>query len=204
MELLDAKIATASAEVAELTQGISEEEKAASDLTTYMEEERELRSENKEENEATIKDAKAAQQAIADATAVLKGFYKESGMIAKEPYEFIQTKARQPEAEVSLPDKPEQWDSSYTGVTDPNAEGTGVLAILGECGSNFASMEADAASQEETDQKAFEDDMTSSSMDKASKQKSAQMKTAKKTALEQKPRGDEHRQGAPHQGAGGG
>merc|ERR1719473_1384465 len=186
MELLDAKIATASAEVAELTQGISEEEKAASDLTTYMEEERELRSENKEENEATIKDAKAAQQAIADATAVLKGFYKESGMIAKEPYEFIQTKARQPEAEVSLPDKPEQWDSSYTGVTDPNAEGTGVLAILGECGSNFASMEADAASQEETDQKAFEDDMTSSSMDKASKQKSAQMKTAKKTALEQK------------------
>merc|ERR1719217_1453472 len=47
-------------------------------------------------------------------------------------------------------------------------------------------MEADASSQEETDQKAFDEDMTSSSMDKASKQKSAQMKTAKKTALEQK------------------
>jgi len=184
MEMLDAKIATAEAEVAALTQGISEDEQAAADLTKYMKEETELRGENHDENLATIKDAKDAQQAIADATGVLKTFYKESGMIAKEPYEFVQTEKKG--KDIDLPEQPEQWDASYTGVTDPNAEGSGVLAILGECGSNFATMEADASSQEETDQKAFDEDMTSSSMDKAEKQKSADMKTAKKTALEQK------------------
>ena len=86
-----------------------------------------------------------------------KNLYKESGMIAMEPYEFVQTASKK---DVDLPQNPSTWDSSYTGVTDPNAEGSGVLSILSECGSNFASMEADAASQEETDEKAYQDDMT--------------------------------------------
>merc|ERR1719488_183449 len=148
-----------------------------------MEEEKELRKENHNENVATIKDAQDAQQAVADATAVLKNFYKESGMIAKEPYEFVQT------SDVDLPENPSTWDASYTGVTDPNAEGSGVLSILSECGSNFASMEADASSQEETDEKAYQDDMTAQSMDKAEKEKSSEMKGARKTALMQKLEG---------------
>merc|ERR1719482_487568 len=184
MELLDAKIATANADVAKLTKEIADDDQSASDITKYMEEEKELRKENKDENVATIKDAQDAQQAVADATAVLKNFYKESRMIAKEPYEFVQTKK-----DVDLPENPATWDSSYTGVADPEAEGTGVLSILGECGKNFASMEADAASQEETDEKAFQDDMTAQSMDKAEKEKSAEMKGSRKTALMQKLEG---------------
>merc|ERR1719502_323707 len=183
MELLNAKIATAEAEVADLTKEIADDDQSASDITTYMEEEKELRKENHNENVATIKDAQDAQQAVADATAVLKNFYKESGQIAKEPYEFIQTK------DVDVGDNPSTWDASYTGTADPNAEGSGVLAILAECGSNFASMEADAASQEETDEKSFQDDMTAQSMDKAEKEKSAEMKGARKTALMQKLEG---------------
>merc|ERR1719182_412039 len=107
-------------------------------------------------------------------------------MIAKEPYEFVQTSKGK---EVQLPENPSTWDASYTGVTDPNAEGSGVLSILGECGSNFASMEADAASQEETDEKGFQDDMTAQSMDKAEKGKSSEMKGSRKTALMQKLEG---------------
>merc|ERR1719230_2268014 len=184
-ELLNAKIATAEAEVADLTKGIAEDDESASDITKYMEEEKELRKENKDEYAATIKDAQDAQQAVADATAVLKTFYKESGQIAKEPYEFVQTEKK----EIDLPENPSTWDASYTGVADPNAEGSGVLAILGECGQNFASMEADAASQEESDEKAFQDDMTASSMEKAEKEKSSEMKGSRKTALMQKLEG---------------
>merc|ERR1719482_1366937 len=103
-------------------------------------------------------------------------------MIAKEPYEFVQTSKK----DIDLPENPSTWDASYTGVADPNAEGSGVLAILGECGQNFASMEADAAAQEETDEKAFQSDMTAQSMDKAEKSKDADMKGARKTALMQK------------------
>ena len=56
-----------------------------------MEEETELRNENHAEIVATIKDSQDAQAAVTQATAVLKDFYKESGMIAKEPWEFLQT-----------------------------------------------------------------------------------------------------------------
>merc|ERR1719389_639191 len=185
MELLNAKIATAEAEVADLTKGIAADDESASDITKYMEEEKQIRKENSAENAATVKDAQDAQQAVADATAVLKTFYKESGQIAKEPYEFVQTEKK----EIDLPDNPSTWDASYTGVADPNAEGSGVLAILGECGENFASMEADAASQEESDEKAFQEDMTAQSMDKAEKEKSSEMKGSRKTALMQKLEG---------------
>merc|ERR1719183_3392155 len=184
MELLNAKIASANAEVADLTKNIAEDDQSVADITKYMEEEKELRKENHNENVATIKDAQDAQQAVADATAVLKTFYKESGQVAKEEWEFVQTKK-----DVDLPENPATWDSSYTGVADPEAEGSGVLSILGECGKNFASMEADAASQEETDEKAFQDDMTAQSMDKAEKGKSSEMKGSRKTALMQKLEG---------------
>merc|ERR1719324_1653213 len=51
------------------------------------------RAADKKENEATIKDAEDAQTAIAQAIAVLKTFYKESGEVAKESWEaFAQTK----------------------------------------------------------------------------------------------------------------
>merc|ERR1719183_1743488 len=186
MALLEAKIASANGEVADLTEKIAQDEEQAARITKYMGEEKALRKENSAENAAIVKDAQDAQKAVADATAVLKSFYKESGMIAKEPYEFVQTGQ---EPEVQLPESPSTWDASYTGTADPNAEGSGVLAILSECGANFASMEADAASQEETDEKAFQSDMTKSEMDKAEKGKDAEMKTMRKNALMQKVEG---------------
>merc|ERR1719456_750646 len=181
MELLNNKIAAANADVADLTKEIADDDQSVADITTYMEEEKELRKENHDENMATIKDAQDAQKAVADATAGLKDFYKSSGQVAKEEWEFVQTSK-----DVDLPESPDTWDASYTGVEDPEAEGSGVLAILGKCGENFAEMEADASSQEETDEKAFQEDMTSSSMGKAEKEKEAQMKNMRKTATQGK------------------
>ena len=61
-----------------------------------------------------------------------------------------------------------------------------MLAILGEWGANYASMEDDAASQEETDEKAVQDDQTKSEMDKAEQLKTAEMTTMRKNFLLQK------------------
>merc|ERR1719456_1723322 len=100
---------------------IVENNEKLADIEAYMQQELELRKENKAEVERTIKDAQAGSTAVAQAITVLKDFYKESGMIAKEPWEFIQTSAKSTVMGVELPDKPETWGSSYTGVTDPES-----------------------------------------------------------------------------------
>merc|ERR1719301_78083 len=121
-----------------------------------MKSETELRDQNHVEIVATIKDAEDAQTALTDAISVLKDFYKGSGMIAKEPWEFLQTASRR---DVELPDKPSTWDSSYTGVADPKNGAEGVLTILDETMQKFSKMEADAKVADETDQKNYETDM---------------------------------------------
>merc|ERR1719230_2386918 len=92
-------------------------------------------------------------------------------MIAKEAYEFVQAPAE-------LPEDPSTWDASYTGVTDPSEAGTGVIAVLKECASDFADMEAKTQVQEETDQKFFEEEMRDAEIEKASRTKEAEVKTA--------------------------
>merc|ERR1719161_2270236 len=81
---------------------------ADSTITQLTEKIQSLKNGN-EENEATIADAEDAQTAIAQAIAVLKTFYKESGEVAKEAWEsFVQLKA-EPE--------PELWaEEKYTGT----------------------------------------------------------------------------------------
>merc|ERR1719515_293418 len=115
-----------------------------------------LRDENHAEIQATIKDSQDAQAALTSAIAVLKDFYKESGMIAKEPWEFVQIDSRR---DVELPENPDTWDSSYTGVTDPKSGADGVLTLLDETMDKFSRMEADAKVQDETDQKEYLADM---------------------------------------------
>merc|ERR1719440_782169 len=101
-------------------------------------------------------------------------------MIAKEPYEFMQT------GDVELPEKPSTWDASYTGVTDPNEEGTGVLAILAKIAEDYERMEAETKAAEETDEKDFQADMTAQTVEKAEKVKDSEMKTQRKDSLIQK------------------
>merc|ERR1719230_877860 len=151
-----------------------------------METETELRNENHAEIEATIKDSQDAQAALTNAIAVLKDFYKESGMIAKEPWEFVQVSSRR---DVELPDNPDTWDSSYTGVTDPKSGADGVLTLLDETMQKFSQMEADAKVSDETDQKNYESDMQAKKIELAETTQDTQMKTTKKDSLQEKMEG---------------
>merc|ERR1719321_579162 len=151
------------------------------ELQQYIEEETTLREENHAEIVLTIKDAEDAQGAVANAITVLKDFYKESGMIAKEPWEFIQTSKG-----VELPDSPSTWDSSYTGVSDPKEGGNGVLTILDGVATKFSKMEAEAKLQDETDSQEYEKDMQAKKIQIAETETDTQSKKTKKEAVQGK------------------
>merc|ERR1719463_340439 len=109
-------------------------------------------------------------------------------MIAKEPWEFIQTTntvQRAPEP-VSLPDSPKTWDSSYTGTTDPKNGENAVLALLEETNDKFAAMEADAKVQDAVDQKNYEADIAATKIELAETKADTSMKSKKKFVLEEK------------------
>jgi len=186
IKLMKIKAEELDSEIRIAVKDIKENNEKLSDLTAYMEQETELREENKAEIELTIKDAQAGAEAVAQATAVLKDFYKESGMVAKEPWEFIQTSMEHSMRGVTLPDKPETWDASYTGTADPADPQDGVLGILDGVAQKFAAMEADAKLQDTTDQKDYEKDMAAKKVEIASVKTDTQMKTQKQTSLQEK------------------
>merc|ERR1719265_716437 len=170
------------AELKTTVKAITDNNAKVARIQSYKEEETELRSENKAEIKLTIKDALDAQGAVGNAINVLKDFYKESGMIAKEPWEFIQVS----ESGVKLPDSPKTWDSSYTGVANPKEGGNGVLSLLDGVASKFSKMEAEARLQDETDQKAYEKDMANKKVEIADTESATAMKEEKKTSLQGK------------------
>jgi len=145
-------------------------------LNADVKTETELRNTNHEEILATIKDSRDAQKAVGQATEVLKEFYKSSGQVPKEPWEFVQMN----ENDVTLPAKPETWDSSYTGAADPTNPQDGILAILDGCMQKFSTMEAEAKAQDETDQQNFDKDMAATKVDIETTNADTQMKTSKK------------------------
>merc|ERR1719160_83808 len=182
IKLMKIKAEELDSEIRIAVKDIKENNEKLSDLTSYMEQETELREENKAEIELTIKDAQAGSEAVAQATAVLKDFYKESGMIAKEPWEFIQTGMKSTMLGVSLPSKPDTWDASYAGTADPTDPADGVLGILDGVADKFAAMESDAKLQDTTDQKAYEKDMAAKKVEIAETTTDNQMKESKKTS----------------------
>merc|ERR1719201_1333705 len=186
VKMFKKKVAEHDAAIKKLIKQITENNDKAADITKYMEEETELRNENHAEIVATIKDSQDAQAAVTNAIQVLKDFYKESGMIAKEPWEFVQIRSHR---DVELPDSPDTWDSSYTGVTDPESGSDGVLSILDGVMEKFSAMEADAKVQDETDQKNYEGDMQAKKIELAETTQDTQMKTSKKDSLQEKMEG---------------
>merc|ERR1719428_1995505 len=183
--------------VKKLAEKIVENEEKAASITESMKQETALRNKNHESNMITIKDAKDAQAALVNAIQVLTDFYKESGMIAKEPWEFVQTASthktvsahKMSTRDVDLPDSPSNWDSSYTGTSDPKNGDQAVLALLEETNDKFAAMEADATVADTTDQKNFEADMQAMKIEMAEVKTDTSMKTQKKTSLEEKIEG---------------
>jgi len=177
IEDLVAKINALKGTVGTLTLDITDAADMVADITAHMKEATEIRQTGKRENKLAIKDAQKAQTALANAIAVLEDFYKESGMVAKQPYEFIQK-------EIVLPDSPDTWGAPYAGVADPNADaGTpeaGVIAVLKANVQKFAQMEADTKFNEAEDQQLYDEEMSSCDIDKANRAKESEVKTAEK------------------------
>jgi len=182
VNLLNHKIAEMDATVKLLAKQIVENNEKVASIKEYQQDETTLRDENHAEILATIKDSQDAQAAINDAVGVLKDFYMKSGMIPKEPWEFIQTRSRR---DVELPDSPSTWDSSYTGVTDPKSGADGVLALLDETMHKFSTQEADCKVADETDQKDYEQDMANKKVEIDETNTDTQMKTSKKESVQE-------------------
>lgn len=173
MEELSLKIEEAKAMVQELTEQIQSANEMVVKIVVHMDESTEIRDIGKQDNALATKDAQQAQEALANAIAVLEDFYKQSGMVAKEPWEFLQRG-------VELPEKPATWESSYTGVADPVDQPDGIITVLKKISADFAQMESQTAAQEESDQKLYEDDMKLNTIEKSRLAKESEMKEEEK------------------------
>merc|ERR1719412_3132619 len=176
IELLEAKIKDGKATLDKLAEEITEASEMVAKLTEHIAEATEIREAGKKENAEAIQDAKDAQNAIAQAEAVLLDFYKSSGEVPKESWELLQDP-------VKLPKEPSTWESSYTGVSDPKAQPDGILTVLKKVSADFAKMEADTKAQESTDENEFQEEIKSSQIEKSRRAKEAEMKEQEKKRM---------------------
>jgi hypothetical protein len=154
IELLDAEIKTMAEQIATL---VKEQE----ELTTAIQEATVNREKEKEENEATIKDAKEALRAVDAALAVLKEFYsKQGGLLQlKQPPEMAAYKGMQ----------------SSTG---------GVIGMIEVISSDFARLKSETEADEAQAAKEYDEFMKVSKADRESKHKEEFDKTMLKDKKE--------------------
>lgn len=177
--VLSTQIEKATADVTMLTEEIAAANDMVAAIEAHKAEATDIRETGKKENALALKDAQEAQSALANAIAVLETFYKESGAVPKEAGEFVQEP-------VSLPEEPSTWSSSYTGVSDPQNQPRGILAVLETVAGDFARMEADTKAQETMDQEAYDVEMQKLTIEKARRAKEAEMKGQEKKRLTDK------------------
>merc|ERR1719393_749669 len=121
-------------------------------IVTFVKEATEIRQIGKRENKLALKDAQDAQTALTNAISVIEAFYKDSGKIPKELWEFIQ---RTP---VKLASDPPTWSDSgakYEAVAGAGSQPEGILSELEKVLSDFSQMEAQTKSQQARNQKAY-------------------------------------------------
>merc|ERR1719393_298565 len=155
------------ADIAKLTQELADLSKEITELDAAMASATDIRTKEKAKNEATIADAKAAQEAVKSALAVLKEFYAK----AAEATALVQ----QPSA---MEDAPATFDSSYKGM---GAEGGGVVGMLEVIASDFARLESETTSEEDSAASEYKTFMSDGGVDKATMAAEADNKEKLKT-----------------------
>merc|ERR1719393_726071 len=166
IETLHAEIDTLEAEISKLGDEITALTKAISESDAAVATAPEVRETEKEKNTATIKDAKDAQTAVAQALGVLKDFYDKAG----EATAMLQMK------------QPEVFDEPYKGMGSENG---GVVGMIEVIQSDFARLESETTAAEETAVKEYDEFMADSSADKEAKSKDIEHKGGKKQNDEQ-------------------
>lgn len=169
LDSLQAKIDKLRAEIETLTEKINEDEQSVADTNQYLKDETELRNANHKQNLVTIDDSQKAQKAVSAAIAVLTQFYKESGGVEKEAWEFVQT----------------TQDPGFEGKFNSTEGHTAVLNLLEECLEKFSSMEAEASAADEGDQQAYDEDVSAKKILLAELRNNVKMKTARRSTAEQ-------------------
>merc|ERR1740123_1458474 len=164
-----------------------------------------LRAKEKATNAVTVKDAQAAQAAVAAATAVLKDYYAKAStataLLQKAP------PARQWGLKTGVKMGSDEWDSlanpNFKGEIDKgHKEGMqtfgeteqgqqdeaqyGVLGLLEVIASDFASLEANTKASEASAAEAYERFMVDSRRSKATKTRKVEMNEADRVAAETK------------------
>jgi hypothetical protein len=148
IEQLTADIAKLKQEVADLQAEILKSDETVAKAT-------EIRTAEKAKNEATIKDSKEAQAAVAQALAVLKEFY--AG--AAEATALVQ----QPSG---MDDAPDTFTAPFKGQ---QAESGGVIGMLEVIASDFSRLESDTTAAEDAAASEYKSFMNDSEVDKATK-----------------------------------
>jgi len=165
---LSAQIEDLTAEIAQLTQDLADNAAAVKELEDAMAKATEDRLASKATNEQTVQEAKDAQSAVEDATAVLKDYYAK----AAEATAFVQGPAD---------DQPATFDKPAQGQ---QAEGAGVIDFLEVILSDFARLESETTAAEATESDEYDTFMFESKKDKALKEGDSKNKSGTKTDRE--------------------
>merc|ERR1719353_1355475 len=165
---LESEIEDLTATIAELTQDIADLTAAVKELDAAMAKQTEERSAAKADNTQTIKDSKAAQVAVQEATAVLKDFYAKSASAT--------ALAQQPAV-----DAPETFDKPYQGLL---AEGGSVVDFLEVILTDFSRLESETAAAEAEEEDEYKTFMFESKKDKALKENEIKLKSGTKSDKE--------------------
>merc|ERR1719217_88289 len=169
VEALKAEIEELTADIAQLTQDISDLQAAVKELDEAMAKATEDRQASKEKNQATIAEAKEAQEAVTQALAVLKDFYAKAG------------EATALDQQSPGEDAPESFDAPYKGM---QSEGGGVIDFLEVIMADFQRLQSETETDEGAEQEEYEKFMFESKKDKALKENEIGHKTEKKTQQE--------------------
>lgn len=203
---LEAAIEEGKATIQKLADDTATLTKEVEELVKSMAEATDLRTNEKATNKVTVKDAQAAQKAVAAATAVLKDFYEKAATATA----LMQAKTPNPR-QWGLKTGVKMGTDEWNALANPNFKGTvdkghkedmqtfgesydgqqdeakyGILALLEVVQSDFANLEADTTAAEEAAQTAYEDFMAESKKNQAVKEKKIEMNTADKAAAETK------------------
>ena len=182
-----------------LSESTADLSKELAQLDQAVQEATVLRNGEKSKNSATVKDAEAAQTAIAAASAVLREFYEKAAMATG----FLQTQKRPTmgseewnslanpnfKGEVDKGHKAgmQTFGETYQGNQDAN---NGVMALLEVLASDFASLEADTNAAEAAAKEAYDRFTVESKKNKAVKERKASMNDSDRASAESKLRED--------------
>merc|ERR1719499_1848867 len=168
-----------------------------------MSEATELRKKEKATNAATVKDAQAAQAAVAAATAVLKDYYAKASTATA----LLQQRAPQPR-EWGLKTRVKMGTDEWDALANPNFQGQidkghmqtfgetekgqqdetqyGVLGLLEVIASDFAALEANTNAAEASAAEAHERFMVDSRKNKATKSRKIEMNEVDRASTDAK------------------